>query len=111
MGFTAGQQAYADFFELTENEALVKQLQWDAVENGIGCNSIKEGDFNICYFICTRYNFWEDCSDHPGLPTFSLIPLLTSPPPPPASSVSPGDAFMDGHLYLDGCPPVHSTCG
>ena len=80
MGFTAGQQAYADFFELTENEALVKQLQWDAVENGIGCNSIKEGDFNICYFICTRYNFWEDCSDHPGLSPFSLILLLTQAP-------------------------------
>lgn len=66
MGFTAGQQAYSDFFELTLRESLVSELQEIAVDEGMACNKISEGEFNICYVICARYNFWEECTDHPG---------------------------------------------
>jgi hypothetical protein len=66
MGFTAGQQAYSDFFELTLQEELVNKLQHEAIDQGVGCNTIQGGNYNICFVICTRYNFWEDCSEIPG---------------------------------------------
>ena len=68
MGFTAGQQAYSDYFELTLEEQLVKRLQSEAILQGMGCNPIQGGAYNICFVICTRYNFWEDCSEIPGGP-------------------------------------------
>ena len=66
MGFTAGQQAYSDFFELTLNKGLVRRMQDESVANGLACNKVKGGEFNICYVICARYNFWEDCTNNPG---------------------------------------------
>ena len=66
MGFTAGQQAYSDYFELTLQPEQVLKLQDSAVEEGMGCHRIAEGQANICYVICTRYNFWEGCTTHPG---------------------------------------------
>lgn len=66
MGFTAGQQAYSDYFELTLQPERVLMLQDSAVERGMGCHRIAEGQSNICYVICTRYNFWEGCTTHPG---------------------------------------------
>ncbi len=68
MGFTAGQQAYSDYFELTLEEQLVKRMQSEAILQGMGCNPIQGGAYNICFVICTRYNFWEDCSEIPGGP-------------------------------------------
>lgn len=66
MGFTAGQQAYSDFFELTMETERVLELQSSAIEQGVGCHSIQGGGHNICYFICTRYNYWEGCTNHSG---------------------------------------------
>ena len=77
MGFTAGQQAYSDFFELTLEHGRVMSLQDRAVETGMACHSIKQGRLNICYVICTRYNYWEGCTSHPGVclcpPSLQLI--------------------------------------
>lgn len=67
MGFTAGQQAYSDFFELTLESARVVDLQNKAVERGMSCHRINEGRLNICYVICTQYNYWEGCTSHPGV--------------------------------------------
>lgn len=69
MGFTAGQQAYSDFFELTAREEHVKQLENESIEQGVACKKIKDGDYSVCFVICTRYNFWEECTHHPGQPS------------------------------------------
>ena len=77
MGFTAGQQAYSDFFELTLENGRITELQDEAVERGMACHRISEGRLNICYVICTQYNYWEGCTSHPGRALFPFVSPLT----------------------------------
>lgn len=75
MGFTAGQQAYSDFFELTMEEARILHLQDTAVQHGMSCHKIHQGLLNICYVMCTQYNYWEGCTNHPGK-ALSTLPYI-----------------------------------
>ena len=66
MGFTSGQRAYSDYFELSDRKALVDQINQDAIVQGVHCRIARQ-QYNVCFFTCLRYNFWEDCADNPAM--------------------------------------------
>lgn len=66
MGFTSGQRAYSDYFELSDKKALVDQINEDAITQGAHCRTARQ-QYDVCYFTCLRYNFWEDCAANPAM--------------------------------------------
>lgn len=66
VGFTSGQRAYSDFFELSDRKALVDQMNKDALTQGTHCRRA-QGQYDVCFFTCLKYNFWEDCAAAPGM--------------------------------------------
>ena len=61
VGFTSGQRAYSDFLELSDKKALIDQINEDAISQGAHCRRAQR-QYDVCFFTCLRYNFWEDCA-------------------------------------------------
>ncbi|KAK9816820.1 hypothetical protein WJX72_005362 [[Myrmecia] bisecta] len=64
--FTAGQQAYADYLEVNDDPELLLEMHTNSIKHGADCRRVK--GFQVCFFMCTKYNFWEDCAPLPSNP-------------------------------------------
>lgn len=65
--FTCGQQAYADFAQISNNNVERRRIQDAAVRYGRSCRRIRE-KFEVCFVTCNEWNYWESCMDHEHQP-------------------------------------------
>ena len=58
--------ATRDALELVDRDPRIYEIAASATRDNVHCRAVK-GTNNICFFPCSRYNYWEECMLGPGV--------------------------------------------